>query len=1022
MSNLHRFRLVELLRPEVGVLAIHAPAGWGKSALLDAAARSEVRLVPVPLGATEGHPSLFVEALSQGLRKAYPGSSIGAVRAALGLRGPEDPVEVFRKIREALGADRLTVAFDEVERLPRGPVWDIVKKVAAAKEPGIQVIVSARSPQPELVARPDRVIGPAELAFSLQEVEQLVLLEVQQDLQTSQLSGQLSSQFVGRPLETRSDALPVPGSPALRALARKIEAETGGWPAIVAARIRASRALDVPRAELARAFSPIIDEAMTHERSEARYVLQVASVVKSFSRSMIQALVSGDVPGSPEARRRLIRLEPALISRSVDELRDVNLLLESPLAGSSSLPGGSDADTLSVPAGARLVLSERFRERDPAGWLEANRRAGELLITRDKSPGPELVDLFAASGERERLLDILSRHGPRLELELASLGEDERLLGWVATLGQDPSTPFWVDVLAGLAHARRGEVDASRARLDRARDLLAYEKRDNVLWRWQPRLAEAAAINAQGRGDYVDARSFLQRGLDQVAQSARRGLAERDGQGELEALELRMTLMLARVCRESAGWEKVREVHLLARNLLTARLAASTDPTSSRAPRARLESSLNEVDITSLALAFSAGDKSFLTDLAARGPSVRPVATVLADLLGTGDLTVALDGLRTLSRAPRAHREPNNGRPLTDRTERGDRGEQADLADLFIARLTPSSDEAQAALDRLIESTDPLIEHFAIEIMLRRRRVPSSPEEHLEGWGLGLQQELVAGGPGRALDAARDVYRRVGARFDEVRLWLITAAAAARRVDDGDGETEAVVKAVESLVEVAHAGGFAIPWSFAGRGESDPERRMRTLWIAGLRHGNERTRDLCKAELERLGVDTRVVTGPRERPRTPSGLSRRPAITSGAPFVLHTRTSSQGLSGSDYQQIIASKGPGSFVVCVPDQIVLNFGRVVSLGQKRVMLPLLLHLLRNPDQCFSMLELAREVWDSPELTPTVQTKVKVAISRLRALLGKNRNYITTTRKQEGAESVVAYQVAPQLQFQIIEAAS
>ena len=1012
MSNLPRFRLVELLRPEGGVLAIHAPAGWGKTALLEAAARSEVRLVPVPLGATEGHPSLFVEALSQGLRKAYPGSSIGAVRAALGLRGPEDPVQVFRKIREALGAEQLTIAFDEAERLPRGPVWDIVKKVAAANEPGLQVIVSARSPQPELVAKPDRTIGPTQLAFSVQEVEQLVLLELQQDLQTAQLSG--------RPLEARADALQVPGSPSLRALARKIEAETGGWPAIVAARVRASRALDVPRAELARAFSPIVDEAMTHERSEARYVLQVASVVKSFSRAMMQALVSGDVPGSPEARRRLIRLEPALIARSLDELLGVNLLLENPPTGPST-PGASETDNLSVPAGARLVLSERFRERDPAGWLEANRRAGELLITRDKSPGPELVDLFAASGERERLLDILSRHGPRLELELASLGDDDRLLGWVATLGQDASTPFWVDVLAGLAHARRGEVDASRARLDRARDLLAYEKRDNVLWRWQPRLAEAAAINARSRGDYVDARSFLQRGLDQVAQSGRRGLAQGEGQGELEALELRMTLMLARVCRESAGWEKVREVHQAARNLLTARLNALGDTHASRTARSRLETSLNEVDATSLALAFSAGDKAFLTDLAARAPSIRPLATVLADLLGTGELTMALDALRTLSRAPRTHRDAN-GRPLTDRSDRTDRGEQADLADLFLSRLSPSGDEAQAALDRLIESTDPLVEHLAVEVMLRRRRVPSSPEEHLEGWTLGLQQELVAGGPGRALDAARDVYRRVGARFDEVRLWLITAAAAARRVDDGDGEVEAVVKAVESLVEVAHAGGFAIPWTFAGRGESDPERRMRTLWIAGLRHGNERTRELCKAELERLGVDTRVVTGPRERPRTPSGLSRRPAIASGAPFVLHTRTSSQGLSGSDYQQIIASKGPGAFVVCVPDQIVLNFGRVVSLGQKRVMLPLLLHLLRNPDQCFSMLELAREVWDSPELTPTVQTKVKVAISRLRALLGKNRNYITTTRKQEGAESVVAYQVAAQLQFQIIEAAS
>ena len=62
-----------------------------------------------------------------------------------------------------------------------------------------------------------------------------------------------------------------------------------------------------------------------------------------------------------------------------------------------------------------------------------------------------------------------------------------------------------------------------------------------------------------------------------------------------------------------------------------------------------------------------------------------------------------------------------------------------------------------------------------------------------------------------------------------------------------------------------------------------------------------------------------------------------------------------------------------------------------------------------------------MWSSPELTPTVQTKVKVAVSRLRALLGKSRNYIITTRKMEDGESVVAYQTAPQLQYLIIEPA-
>ncbi len=985
MSNLSRIRLIESLRSGGDSIAVYAPAGWGKSVLLEAAARSDLRLVPVSLGATEGHPALFVDALSQGLRKAYPGAAVGAVRAAAGLRSGDNPVEVFQRIREALGADQLVIGFDEAERLPRGPVWDLVRRVVTERVSGFRVVLTARVPQPELMPEPTSLVGPAALGFNLGEIEQLLAAESDS----------------ARP-ESKPDLKAAGGGTSLRALARRLDSETGGWPAIVAARIRASGALEVPKAELARVFAPIVDEALSHERSEARYTLQIASVVSSFSRSFIQALVTGDVPGSADARRRLIRLEPTIISKSLEDLVKSGLLVE----------GAGDPSVFTVPAGARVVLSERFREKDHAGWLEANRRAGELLIARDKNPGPELVDLFAASGERERLVDILSKHGPRLELELADRGEDDRLLGWAATFESDPNPPFWVDIIAGLAHARRAEVDAARTCLDRAREKLAFEKRENVLWRWQPRLAEAQALSARARGDYVDARSFLQRGLDQAGQSSRRGLAQGENQRELDALELRMTIMLARISRESASWEKAREAQALARSLLKTRLASD-------GANARLAATLLEFELHMLLYAASAGDKTQLEELSLSGTAgIAAVARPLVGLLKTGDLTACLDSLRELRKAARDGAEPNpNGATAGSAASNA-----AFLASLLIARLAQSSDEVSDSLDKILEASDVVAELVSAEAVLRKKRTSlADATGHLEGWSQALTLELAAVGPGRALDQARDAYRRVGARFDEVRLWLVSGAAAARRVDDGDGETDAVVKAVESIVEVSQAGHFAVPWSFAGRGEVDPERRIRTLWIAGLRHGNDKTREVCKVELEKLGVDTRAVTGPKERPRTPSGLSRRPAIVHGAPFVLHTRTSSQGLSGSDYQQLIATKGPGSFVVCVPDQLVLNFGRVVSLGQKRVMMPLLLHLLRNPDTSFSMLELAREVWDSPELTPTVQTKVKVAISRLRALLGKNRNYITTTRKQEGAESVVAYQVAPQLQFQIVEQA-
>jgi len=293
-------------------------------------------------------------------------------------------------------------------------------------------------------------------------------------------------------------------------------------------------------------------------------------------------------------------------------------------------------------------------------------------------------------------------------------------------------------------------------------------------------------------------------------------------------------------------------------------------------------------------------------------------------------------------------------------------------------------------------------------------------EPRLEGYLAAVAQEVAAPGPGRAYDLARDSYRRNGARWDEARMWLGAATLASRRVEDGDGDQEGVAKALDAAIEVASSAQFALPWGLAGRGERDPDRRVKSVLIAGLRAGNERTRQACKAELERRGVDARTITGPAERVRPISGTSRRPTAIGGAPYVVSVRGGQvQGMSAADYQALVASKAPAQLIVCVADQTVLNFGRAVSLGQKRVMLPLLLFLLRHPDECFSMAELARTVWDSPELTPTVQTKVKVAISRLRALLGKNRSYINTTRKMEGGESVVAYQIAPQLSYAIVD---
>ncbi len=919
MSLLTRTRLLTALADAAPVMAIVAPAGWGKSALLETAAQSDLRVVQVSLASTEGHPSLLVDAFTQGLRRAYPGTAVGAVRAIAGLRTDEAPAVVLERTREALGVAQLTVAFDELEHLPRGPVFERLRQLVAARPAAVRYLFASRLPIPTELGTDLPVMGVRELALTFDEV-----LAVVRD----------------------------------GALARAILSETGGWPALVRARARASRQPTMPVRELVAALSPVVDEAIATTRSEARYVLQVAGIIGRFERSLLQAVLAGEVPGTPEARRRLMRIEPPVVARALDELVRSSLVLE-------------DGTGFECLVGLQRTLSERLLAQDRAGWVETHRRAAELRLAAlgEATPAADLVDLFAAAGERERLLEILTKHAPQLELELAGNDESARLYGWIEALEAGPM-PYWCDVLAGLALARRGDAERAKERLDKAREKLAAEKKEVAHWRWQVRLAEAQALAARAKADFNEARSWLLRGLDQVTQTKKRGLAAGE-EREASALELRMAIALARVSRESAGWDKTREAVTQALTLV------------SRAGDVAHELELRR---TLIAGAFAAGDAVGLESAARAPDDLGQIARAAQALLQDANVAAAIEKLATLEHEP--------------------------LALLLLARIVEPGRVRDDYLEAAAGSSEPWI---AFEAELRKKR----PESGLEGYCAAVSAEAQAGHPGRALELARDAYRRVGARWDEARLWLVIGQAAARRVDDGDGDADAVVRPVDGAIEAGLAAGFMLPWSIAGRGEADPERRVRTLLLAGLRGGQDKTKTACRHELERIGIDTRLVAASNERAAKPG--ARRAVSVGGSPFLQVTRSGTQGLSAADYQSIVNSKASSAFVVCVPDQVVLNFGRQVSLGQKRVMMPLLLHLLRNPDDSFSMLELAREIWDSPELTPTVQTKVKVAVSRLRALLGKSRNYIITTRKMEAGESVVAYQVAPQLQFQIIEPA-
>jgi DNA-binding response OmpR family regulator len=138
-------------------------------------------------------------------------------------------------------------------------------------------------------------------------------------------------------------------------------------------------------------------------------------------------------------------------------------------------------------------------------------------------------------------------------------------------------------------------------------------------------------------------------------------------------------------------------------------------------------------------------------------------------------------------------------------------------------------------------------------------------------------------------------------------------------------------------------------------------------------------------------------------------------------YILSDRGGRRGANAGDVEAAVVGAARNAVVLKVEDQLMINAGVEVSLAEKRVILPLLLHFLRHPNEAFTMRALSIQVWGAPDAKKTMQTKVKVAISRLRGLLGKDRQYIVTTRVSEGEDgaSVVAYGLAPDFPYLVVE---
>ena len=540
---------------------------------------------------------------------------------------------------------------------------------------------------------------------------------------------------------------------------------------------------------------------------------------------------------------------------------------------------------------------------------------------------------------------------------------------------------------------------------------------------WQPRFAVAYADLMWRRGALVEARTWAQRGVDFLRQQARRGRLPAAAEAGANQALVRLEARIGRVAMDAGSADKAREA--LEEGLERARALGS----SHWEGRVLADLAMNAAR-ASQSSACEAFAQAGLRALGEDKPELRArmlAATALARLQ-VGDAAGAeARGAEALSLARWA------GEPAAlavaelaaARLEQA-RGRAAAAREGFARAVAQAGLAAQVdllgeALDRLAIATvrsEPAAIADALQDSGSAER-HLAPMLKLDGYLAALHKEataevrLVGDGSSRNgllyLVGARDAYDRFGANYDVARLHWREAEVHHAQADRGDDAArEDAVAQLEDACVVLQDCGLQL--------EDDASRSV--LAMIGARVGEDEMKAYCVGVLARLGVDPGAPVGPEKASVQAYGAARATVITGGAPYRVTSREEMRPLDEDAYQQLLSGGAP-ALVAVVADQALINYGKALDLSQKRVMFPLLLAFLRAPGERFTMQELARDVWGEEGFSPAVQTKVKVAISRLRTLLGKARKYIVTVRAEEDGVSVVAYQLAPNLAFKVVE---
>lgn len=658
----------------------------------------------------------------------------------------------------------------------------------------------------------------------------------------------------------------------------------------------------------------------------------------------------------------------------------------------------------------RESLRAMIWRKDPSAVVQAHRRAAEHLTQRDpEGAAADIVAHYLAAGDLKMALDHMQLHADRL-LEVVAA---DRLRGWLDHLEKEIGPlPFRSTAMLARVRAEAGDWSGSRQALLRCersmREMAALGVGQLAIAR--ARVAAVQAHTAWLRGLSREADTFCQRALRSLDEAPPE--LSSDDLEAAEAMRFDLFQLRARLLLEAGHHDQAREaldrivqgasVSLRTRaeaharkelGFLTAREGDVSAAIRHYEQALQLVDRQADPDLYGLLSSRIArchlmqGRWDEARDRLREGLSVRRRAGSLSGIA----TTLAVFAELNIAEEQPAEAGVHFRQAVTVMERFADMKLRAEILTSYATFLAEHGqvDEAREMADRVQGLVGDLarVEPTLSALHDEARAAIAVSEGHIDDAPALLQK-------------ARDRLVRLSAHYHVARTDLLTAEVYYKQHESG---RENVRPSISLLCEQACSVATRFGYHFGQRSRFRP-----VLELAAFDGGPE-----SAAYLKR-GAEP--VTLPLSSPTPSADADTRPR------FRLFGPQGERVVDAAELGRVLHKPdGAVLTVLQVDGRCEIRHRGTVTLAElKRVALPLLRALITHPGKNMPAANLTELVWGAGPYDQKARTRLKVAISRLRDMLGEDGRHIKTVRGPGTRRaSSTAYRLDPAFSFLWVE---